>query len=101
MPVAIQPGAPVVTLVNVFSVKPEDQQRLVDLLITATQDVMCHLPGYVSATIHKSLDGTRVVNYAQWRSRDDFEHMLQNENAQRHMQAARAIADAEPFLYDV
>jgi hypothetical protein len=26
------------------------------------------MPEFVSANIHKSVDGTRVANYAQWRS---------------------------------
>ncbi len=64
-----------VTLINVFTVAPEDQQRLLDLLIEATEEVM-NEPGFLSANLHKSLDGTKVTNYAQWRSRDDFEAML-------------------------
>ena len=58
----------VVTLINVFTVRPEQQQLLVDLLVEATEAVMKYQPGFVSANIHKSLDGTRVTNYAQWRS---------------------------------
>jgi len=30
----------VVTLINVFTVRPEQQQRLVDLLVEATESVM-------------------------------------------------------------
>ncbi len=56
------------TLINVFTVAPEDQQRLVDVLADATRAVMRKQPGFVSANIHRSLDGTRVTNYAQWRS---------------------------------
>src|SRR5215216_2179738 len=63
----------VVTLINVFTVRPEQQQRLVDVLVEATEAVMKYQPCYVSANIHKSLDGTRVTNYAQWRSREAFE----------------------------
>jgi len=81
----------VVTLINVFTVTPERQQQLVDLLLHATEIAMRHLPGFVSANIHKSLDGTRVVNYAQWRSRDDFEAMLRNPAAIPHMQEAAAL----------
>lgn len=47
----------VVTLINVFTVRPEHQQRLVDLLIDATETVIKGQPGYVSANIHKSLEG--------------------------------------------
>ena len=56
----------VVTLINVFTVAPEDQQRLVDLLVEATEEAISKQPGYVSANIHRSLDGTRVTNYVQW-----------------------------------
>jgi hypothetical protein len=44
----------VVTLINVFTVRPEQQQRLVDVLVEATEAVMKYQPGYVSANIHKS-----------------------------------------------
>jgi heme-degrading monooxygenase HmoA len=91
----------VVTLINVFTVDPERQQRLVDVLVHATESVIAELPGYVSANIHKSLDGTRVANYAQWRSRDDFEAMLRHPDAAPHMQAAAAMAAFEPHLYEV
>jgi heme-degrading monooxygenase HmoA len=61
-----------VTLINIFTVEPAKQQQLVDLLIHATETSMRHLPGFISANIHRSLDGTKVANYAQWRSVEDF-----------------------------
>ncbi len=61
------------TLINVFTVEPEDQQRLVELWQRATDEVMRHLPGFVSANAHRSLDGTKVVNYAQGESREAFD----------------------------
>lgn len=91
----------VVTLINVFTVAPEDQQRLVDLLIEATERIICDQPGYISANIHKSLDGTKVTNYAQWRSVEDFRRMLGNEEARVHMGRAEDLATVEPQLYEV
>ncbi len=92
----------VVTLINVFTVAPEDQQRLLDLLVEATESVMNRLPGFVSANLHTSLDGTKVTNYAQWRSREDFEAMLQNPEAMMHMREAGRIAEKfGPHLYEV
>lgn len=92
----------VVTLINFFTVRPEDQQRLVDVLANATQTVMRNQPGFVSANIHRSLDGTRVTNYAQWRSREAFETMLRNQEAAEHMGEAARIAERfEPHLYEV
>jgi heme-degrading monooxygenase HmoA len=92
----------VVTLINVFTVVQEDQQRLVDDLVNATQKVMRKQPGFVSANIHRSLDGTRVTNYAQWQSREAFEAMLHNQEAAEHMgEAARIAQRFEPHLYEV
>ena len=92
----------VVTLVNVFTVSPERQQQLIDLLVEATQTVMNQQPGFVSANIHRGLDGTQVVNYAQWRRVEDFRAMLRDPRAQTHMQAAAHLATrVEPQLYQV
>ncbi|WP_188997645.1 antibiotic biosynthesis monooxygenase family protein [Haloarcula pellucida] len=91
----------VVTLINVFTVEPSDQQRLVDLLVTATEEVMRHRPGFVSANIHASFDGKRVVNYAQWESREDFEAIFEDDDVESHMTEIQAIADADYHLYEV
>lgn len=98
----IAPDQHLVTLINVFVVQPERQQRLIEVLLEGTAAVMRHQPGFVSANIHRGLDGRRVTNYAQWRRRQDFEAMLQNPEAQDHMRQAAEIADSfEPYLYDV
>lgn len=89
------------TLINLFTVTRETQQQLVDLLTEVTEQVMRHQPGFISANIHASLDGTRVVNYAQWRSRDDFLAMLDDPTAREHMNATESLATAEPHLYEV
>lgn len=91
----------VATLINVFTVKPENQKQLVDMLAEATEKTMQHLPGFVSVNIHTSLDGTRVVNYVQWRTREDFQAMLKNPEAQVHMKAIANIAEFDAKLYDV
>lgn len=98
----IDPNADLVTLINVFTVPPERQQALIDLLERATEEVMRALPGFVSANLHRGLDGTSVANYAQWRSVADFEAMLANPAAGAHMQEAVALAERfEPRLYRV
>jgi heme-degrading monooxygenase HmoA len=91
----------VVTVVNVFTVEPERQQHLIDLLVETTRTIR-EQPGFVSANIHRSLDGTKVVNYAQWRRAEDFQAMLRDSAAQVHMRAADEVATSiEPHLYQV
>jgi quinol monooxygenase YgiN len=99
--VTISKDNKVVTLINVFTVEPENQQRLVDLLVEATEKTMKSLPGFVSATIHKSADGVRVANYAQWRSRQDFAAMLKNPQATAHMKPITEIATFDAHLYEI
>lgn len=91
----------ILTLINVFTVAPEKQQELVDLLVEATEKTMRHLPGFISANIHRSLDGKKVVNYAQWKSKADFEAMRSNPQAGPHMKAAAALAEFDPILCEV
>ncbi|WP_375515436.1 antibiotic biosynthesis monooxygenase family protein [uncultured Nostoc sp.] len=91
----------VITLINVFTVEPENQQRLVEMLVEATEKTMKHLPGFVSANIHKSSDGVRVTNYAQWRTREDFEAMQKNPEATAHMKPIMEIAKFDAHLYEV
>jgi quinol monooxygenase YgiN len=98
---AISKDNKLVTLINVFTVEPAKQQQLIDLLIHATGVAMRHVPGFISANIHRSLDGKKVVNYAQWRSVEDFEAMQKNPAAKPHMKQAAALAKFEPGLYEV
>jgi quinol monooxygenase YgiN len=98
---AIRAEAEIFTLINVFSVAPDRQQELARLLIEATEHTIRHLPGFISANIHTSFDGRRVVNYAQWRSREAFEAMLRNPDARPHLTRAAEIASFDPILCEV
>jgi hypothetical protein len=56
------------------------------------------LPRAVS--IHRSVDGSRVVNYAQWESKEDFERMLQSPEAQGQIRQFAALAKSvSPAVY--
>ncbi|WP_341529300.1 hypothetical protein WKK05_08320 [Nostoc sp. UHCC 0302] len=36
--------------------------------------------GFISASLHASLDGKRVINYVQWRSREEMEVATQDQD---------------------
>lgn len=97
----IEEGAQLVTLVNVFTVAPDKQQQVVDMLIEATDKTMRNMPGFISANIHRSFDGKRVINYAQWRSKDAFEAMQKNPEAGVHMKKISDMTTFEPTLCEV
>jgi quinol monooxygenase YgiN len=91
----------VVTLINVFTVDPIHQQQLVELLTRVTEVSVRHAPGFVSASLHRSLDGTKVTMYAQWRSVEDYQAMRQDPTPLPFLQEALAIATFEPGMYEV
>jgi quinol monooxygenase YgiN len=88
------------TLINVFTVQPGNQQQLVELLIQATLEVK-KVPGFISSSLHRSLDGTKVTMYAQWKSLDDYQAMRGNPSAAPFLEKALAIASFEPGMYEV
>src|SRR3954463_9789878 len=89
------------TLINVFTVDPVNQTKLLELLIRATQSSVRLLRGFVSASLHRSLDGTKVAMYAQWRSVEDYQAMRSNPATSPYMEQALALARFEPGMYEV
>jgi quinol monooxygenase YgiN len=90
-----------VTLINVFTVEPANQQQLLDLLARATENSVRNAPGFISSSLHRGLDGTKVTMYAQWRSVEDYQAMRENPAPLPYLQQALAIARFEPGMYEV
>jgi quinol monooxygenase YgiN len=91
----------VIILINVFTVEPANQPRLVELLTEATEVSVRHAPGFVSASLHRSTDGTKVTMYAQWRSIEAYQAMRQDPTPLPFFQEALTIATFEPGIYEV
>ena len=103
MPQPVQdpsPDDPVVTI-NVFTVEPANQARLVALLTRATRGGVDRAPGFLGATLHRSLDGTKVTMYARWASADAYQAMRQTAGPQPVLAEALSFATFEPGLYEV
>jgi quinol monooxygenase YgiN len=90
-----------IVLINVFSVDPENQQRLVDILTKATDVSVRQAKGFISATLNRSIDGTRVTMYAQWRSIADYQAMREDPGPRVFFEEALSIAGFEPRMYEV
>ena len=97
--VTISKDQKVLTLINVFTVEPENQNRLLDLLRSATEDSVRHAKGFISASLHRSIDGAKVTMYAQWRSLDDYQAMRSIPTP--YLEEALKIAKFEPGMYEV
>ena len=90
-----------ITLINVFIVEPSNQQRLVDLLVRATDEFVSRAPGFVSSTLRRSLDGTKVTMYAQWNRAEDYEAMRRDPDPPPFLEEALKIAKFEPGMYEI
>ena len=98
-----EPEAQVV-LINVFTVEPSNQRKLLDILARATDTSVRDVPGFISAALHRSVDGTRVTMYAQWKSAEHYQHyqsMRSNPVASPYVEQALAIAKFDPGMYEV
>ncbi|MCO5996732.1 antibiotic biosynthesis monooxygenase family protein [Actinoallomurus rhizosphaericola] len=91
---------PTVTQINVFTVEPGRQQPLIDYLASAAR-VASEVPGWMSASLHRSLDGTRVVNYAQSADLDAAQRVIKHLKAQGLLEGNKAFGQAHPGLYEV
>jgi quinol monooxygenase YgiN len=91
----------VITLINVFTVEPANQQRLIELLTEATEVSVREAPGFVSASLHRSTDGTKVTMYSQWRSIEHYQAMRGDPAPLPFFQEALKIARFEPGVYEV
>ncbi|MCP2091747.1 UNVERIFIED_ORG: quinol monooxygenase YgiN [Paraburkholderia sediminicola] len=89
-----------VTLVNVFTVEPSRQQELLDLLDRATQ-IVRHEPGFISSSLHRSIDGNKVTMYAQWRSVEAYQAMRENPAPLSYFEQAVAFSKFEAAMYEV
>ena len=87
------------TLINVFTVEPANQQKLIDLLTRATDTTVSHVKGFISAALHSSLDGKNVTMYAQWESIEDYKAMPSNTQASPYLDQALQIASFDPGMY--
>jgi hypothetical protein len=51
------------TFINTFRCVPEDQDAVVRINIEIVDRVAATSSGFVSATVHRSVDGNRVIKY--------------------------------------
>jgi hypothetical protein len=96
----IRANSGVIAQINVFTVPPDGQQGLIDHLAKAAAYARQE-PGWLSANLHRSLDGTRVVNYAQTESVEAAQAVIERLKAGGFIDRNRAFGEAHPGLYEV
>jgi heme-degrading monooxygenase HmoA len=90
-----------VTQITVVEAEPGKQAQALELM-GQRAEFMARQPGFVSISLHRSLDGRRIVNYVQWESRDLLAAAHRSPEFRREWgQFDKLADDIDPHLYEV
>jgi len=63
---------------------------------------MAKQPGFISISLHRSLDGRRIVNYIQWQSRELLQSAHRAPEFRKGWERFDGLTDdIDPHLYEV
>ena len=91
----------VTTLINILTVEPENQQKLIELLRDNTENVVSRLDGWMSTSFIAAKDQRHVVIYSQWRDLVSMEAMRANPDMVAYFPRIAALAAFDSFVGDV
>jgi hypothetical protein len=98
--VEITPSQALVTVINVFRVVENQQAEALDRLVAVNARI-AREPGWISASVHRSFDGTRIANYAQWRAPADIVSALRHPDLVPLLGSLAEVGEGDWHLYDV
>jgi heme-degrading monooxygenase HmoA len=91
----------VVTQITTVKMTPANQDQVLALMEERAR-FMAKQPGFVSVSLHKSEDGSHVVNYIQWTDKDRLTAAHHSpEFRKRWPKFGELVKDVEPAIYDV
>src|SRR5713226_1279166 len=97
----IQTGNQPVTQITVVEAEPDKQAQALSVM-TERARFMARQPGFVSISLHRSLDGRRIVNYIQWQSRDLLQSAHKSPEFRKEWGQFDQLADEiDLHLYEV
>ncbi|KWV52838.1 hypothetical protein AS156_09300 [Bradyrhizobium macuxiense] len=87
--------------ITVIEAEPEKQAEALSLMAERAR-FMRSQPGFISISLHRSLDGRRIVNYIQWESSDSLRAAHQSREFRKSWSQFESLADdIDPHLYEV
>ncbi|MCF6273858.1 MAG: antibiotic biosynthesis monooxygenase [Rhodobacteraceae bacterium] len=90
------------TVITTFEVTPATCQELLNELSTACREVISRQRGYIASALHINDARTRIANYSQWQTREDFLAMLRSEAMRERNRRINEICKSfAPVLYEV
>jgi heme-degrading monooxygenase HmoA len=97
----IRENAGIVTQITTVKMNPGNQDEVIGLMKERAR-FMARQPGFVSISLHRSEDGSHVVNYVQWTDKDKLAAAHHApEFRKKWPRFGELVQDVEPSLYDV
>jgi heme-degrading monooxygenase HmoA len=97
----IHRGDGICTQINVVKLPATHQEEVLKLMIERAR-FMATQPGFVSVNLHRSKDGSHVINYVQWTSPEKLAAAHHApEFRKRWPRFGELVKEADPCLYDV
>jgi hypothetical protein len=87
----------VIAMINVLSTDPSRRDQLMDIWQRGAEQFWENMPGAVAAALHRSEDGMRLVNYAQWTSGEAWQQARQVAGDNRA--GMHGFGTSDPRLY--
>ncbi len=98
----ITKDATIQTVLTTFETAPGACEDLIEALQDAYDKFIRHQKGFIAAGLHVNDAQTRIANYSQWQSRDDFKAMLRSpEMRERNRRLNELCKSFEPVMYEV
>jgi heme-degrading monooxygenase HmoA len=89
------------TLINIFTVEPENRHRLFELLKNGTETIVSKMTGWISTCLLDARDGRQVIILSQWRSLENIEAMRKHPEMAPYIRSLAALAKFEAIACDV
>ena len=90
-----------ITLINTFTVLPENQEALLQSISIVYNEVVQDHPGFISAELFVSNDGTKITAIAKWENEEYLEAMKNSQGFKdlHDENFLKSIVSFEPKLY--
>jgi heme-degrading monooxygenase HmoA len=89
------------TQITTVKLPPDKQDEILKLMVERAH-FMAMQPGFISVNLHRSKDGSHLVNYVQWTNADKLTAAHHSPEFRKQWpRFGELVQEVEPCLYDV
>lgn len=97
--VSLEADAPYLTMINVLTPTKGTQEEVAASLQDGLENYVSKMPGFITASVHQSLDNDYVVVYAQWDDQASVDGAVKNIQGGEAPPMLEAFTKASPEFH--